>query len=133
MSAFRTKMRHAFAVDPPGAAVPTPEQAEVVDRICRQIVKRRLTTPGLLMLEVFRPLNYLGAQMGHVVAPGIWAIVREETHEAYCDFLRFLEQRGSMEYMGRRIEAIEAECVEREKASAGVAPENEESDDEDRS
>ncbi len=118
MGSVRTKLRHAFAVDPPGPAEPTPPQQAPVDWVCEQVVKRQLATPALFFLEMSRPLNYVGSQLGHVMAPGVWAIVRQLTYERYKHFLAFLERRGSMEYLSQRIEYFEAERKRRRSESA---------------
>jgi len=134
------KLKHAFAVDPEGPVDPTPEQQPSVDWVCRQVAKRHLTTPGLIALEMSRPLNYLAAQALHFVAPAIWAIARQQTHDNYNHFAAFLEHRGSLEYIASRIEHFEAEYERREKAAkkpSGATPEandgiSEEDHDEDR-
>ena len=56
-------LKHAFAVDPPGPAQPTQAQALIVERVCREVVKRQLTTPAIMALEMARPLNHLSAQV----------------------------------------------------------------------
>src|SRR5262249_30866587 len=38
-------LRHAFAVDPPGPAEPNELQRRLVDKVCGEVVRRRLTTP----------------------------------------------------------------------------------------
>ncbi len=63
MSPWKKKLRHAFAVDPPGPAEPTPGQQQIVDAFCRWVARRHLTTPGLIVLEMSRPLNWLSAQV----------------------------------------------------------------------
>lgn len=103
------RMRHAFAVDPSGPATPTPEQQEPVDWFCRQVAMRHLTTPGIIALEMSRPLNWVGAQLLHCFGPGVWSIVQQQTYQHYKHFATFLEHRGSLEYMARRIEEFEAE------------------------
>lgn len=102
-------LRYAFAVDKPGPADPTPLQQPAVDWACIQIAKRRLTTPGLIFLEMSRPLNFLGAQAMHFLRPGFWAIASQTSHEGYVQFSEFLEHRGSMEYLARRVEFFESE------------------------
>lgn len=102
-------LRHAFAVDPPGPAEPTPEQAAPIDRICRTIARRHLATPGLMMLEMTRPLGFIGSQMMHVLEPAIWAIAREGTAEQYRQVASFLERRGAIDYICGRIEHFEKE------------------------
>ncbi len=116
MGALRQKIKHAFAVDPPGPAEPTDQQKPAVDWVCNQIAKRRLTLPGLIFLEMTRPLNYLGAQCMHFTQPGVWAIAPKHIYGGYKYFAKYLENRGSMEYMCRRIEEMEAGYLEKENA-----------------
>jgi hypothetical protein len=113
-----SRLQHAFAVDPPGPADPTPEQQEAVDLVCREVARRRLTTPGLIGLEMSRPLNYLSAQLMHFVAPGVWAVVKQQSYANYQHFAEFLEKRGSIEYLSRRIEHFEAEYEQRDRDEA---------------
>jgi hypothetical protein len=103
-------MKNAFAVAPPGAE-PTAEQREVADKVCREIVRRRLTTPALMALEMSRPMNYIGAQAMHFFQPIMSAIFDTRGYET---FAAFLENRTSIEYLARRIEALEAECETRQ-------------------
>lgn len=106
-------LKHAFAVDPPGPAEPTPPQAKVVEKICAEIVRRHLTTPALTFLEMSRPLNFVGAQAMHFFTPLIDALIDAEGHR---QFAAFLEQRGSIDYICRRIEQLEAE-VSKQKST----------------
>jgi hypothetical protein len=109
-------LKHAFAVDESGPAEPTPEQEPAIDWFCRQIAKRHLTTPGLIGLEMSRPLNFIASQTMHFFGPGVWAIVKQQTYEHYEQFAAFLEKRGSIDYLCQRIEHFEMEA-ERQKAS----------------
>ena len=74
MGALKTKLKHAFEVDAPGAYEPTPEQQGPVDWFCRQVAKRHLATPGMIALEMTRSLNYIAAQVMHFNSPLVWAI-----------------------------------------------------------
>ncbi|MHC4219776.1 MAG: hypothetical protein ACYSU7_15150 [Planctomycetota bacterium] len=129
MTSLKQKLRHAFAVDPPGPATPTAEQKEVVDSFCRWFARRHLTTPGLILLEISRPLNWVVAQAGHFFSPGVWAVTPEQTHRGYQHFVSFLESRGSIEHLARRIEHFEQEYERMEKerdarARSGDDPDN---------
>ncbi len=117
MGSLRSKLKHAFAVDARGAVEPTEQQRPAVEWICTQIAKRHLSTPGLIFFEMVRPLNYLGAQVMHFTRPGVWAIAPRRIYGGYIHFAEFLEQRGSLEYMCRRIEELEADYSQREKAA----------------
>ena len=126
-------LKHAFAVDPPGAAEPTPEQQAAVDYVCMQVARRHLTTPGLIGLEMSRPLNFLLSQTMHFFSPGAWAIFPHRTYQGYTDFAAFLERRGSVEYLARRIEHFEAQFERRERGETGAtadgaAPESDSSE-----
>ncbi len=95
-------LKHAFAVDPPGPAEPNPVQKAVVDRMCREVVRRRLTVPATLALELGRPLNYVSAQFLHFWQPIVSAVTNAEEYE---QFTLFLEQRGSIDYLAERLAA----------------------------
>ncbi len=106
-------LKHAFAVDPTGPVQPTAEQQAAVDAVCRQIVKRHLTTPSLLFLEMSRPLNYVGAQMLHFFGPFLSVLTNRKGHQ---HFAAFLEHRGAIDYLCRRIEELEAQWARQDAA-----------------
>ena len=108
-------LKHAFAVEKAGTAEPTDEQKAAVERVCLEIVRRRLTTPALFALEMSRPLNYVGAQAMHFFAPFVGIFTDSAAHR---HFAQFLENRGSVDYICRRIEALEADCVEHSRDEA---------------
>ena len=97
-------LKHAFAVDPPGPAEPTPEQRAAVGRICEEVARRQMTTPALVFLEMSRPLNYLGAQALHFFQPFVSVFT---STEQYQHFAAFLERRGSIDYLCGELERLE--------------------------
>lgn len=107
-------LKHAFAVDPPGPAEPTPEQQPAVEKVCREIVRRHMTTPALVFLEMSRPLNYVGSQALHFFQPVI-SVLTDSAGPKH--FAEFLERRGSIEYICRRIEDLEAEATAKENTA----------------
>ncbi len=111
---IRSWFKHAFAVESSEPVVPTAQQQIPVDWLSKQVVKRHLTTPALMALEMGRPLNYVSAQMLHVMGPAAWALMPAETYASYTSFAAFLEKRGSIDTICRRIEELEAEAVARE-------------------
>jgi len=60
----------------------------------------------MMAIEMGRPLNYLSAQVLTFFQPFL-AIVGDSS--AYERFTSFLEQRGSLDYVAARIEALDAE------------------------
>ena len=104
--AFLDALKHAFAVESTDPIEPTDEQRSIVERLCREVVRRRMTVPALLTLEMSRPLGYLAAQTIHFLTPLIAAVTDAQTHKHLA---AFLERRQSVEYLCRRIEQLEAE------------------------
>lgn len=102
-------LRHAFAVDPPGPAEPTDAQRAIAERLVREIVRRRMSTPALLFLEASRPLNMLGAQALHFLQPLISAVADGDGPRRFAEFL---ERRGSIDWLCRRIEERESEGMQ---------------------
>ena len=107
-------LKHAFAVDPPGPATPDEAQHVLVEKLCAEVVRRRLTAPALLMLEMSHPLNYVSAQLLHFFEPLV-AIVADT--DGYLQLTRFLERRGAIDYVCQRLEAMDAQSAARERAA----------------
>ena len=103
---WKSWLSHAFAVEKSEDIDPNPHQREIVDRLCREVVRRRMTTPALLALEMSRPLNGLSAATMHTFQPIIAAVM---TTASYEQCALFLEHRGSIDYLCKRIEHFERE------------------------
>jgi hypothetical protein len=100
---FKRWLEHAFAVNNTPAE-PTPVQLAVVDKLCQEVVRRRLTPAALAFLEMSRPLNFLGAQSLHFFAPLISAIAQGNDH---IHLAAFLERRDAVSRICGRIEWYE--------------------------
>lgn len=73
-----------------------------------------MTTPALLMLEMSRPLNYVSAQFLHFAQPLLALVANAGEYQAFSEFL---EQRGSIEYICRRLSALESERAAKPNAA----------------
>ena len=119
---LKQKLSHAFAVDPPGPAEPDEAQRAVVERLCREVVRRRLTTPAIAFLHMSQPLNFIASQAMHFFMPILSSVTDTQGVQ---HFAGFLEQRGSVEYICRRLEALEDEATSRERhASLPAEPDD---------
>ncbi len=98
-------LKHAFHVEPPGIAVPAPEEEKLLRRMIDEIVRRGMAQPALLFLESLRPLNSVGAQAMHFLHPFASVIVQPQAYERIA---AFLERRGSIEWICRAIEDADA-------------------------
>lgn len=95
-------LKHAFAIDTDDAAELPEGERRVVDRLCREVVRRDLVVPALMFLEMSRPLNYLGAQALHFFQPMLGALVDSDAPK---HFASFLERRGAIDALCRTLEA----------------------------
>lgn len=94
-------LRHAFAVDPPGPAEPTPEERPVVEALVREVVRRRMEAPAMMFLEMSRPLNYVASQTLSFFMPMLSAIGDARGASLLA---AFLERRGSIDWLLQRLE-----------------------------
>jgi hypothetical protein len=97
-------LKHAFAIDSEGPAQPNEAQHDLIERLCAAVVRRRMATPVLLFLEMHRPFHYLSGQVLHFLQPLVAGLANTD---GYGEFTRFLEQRGSIDYLVARLEALE--------------------------
>ena len=98
---LRDEFRNAFAVERSGPASPSDRQGDLVDKVCKAVVRRGMVTPALMTLEMCRPLNFVAAQAMHFFKPIVSVIL---DGPSIAEFANFLEQRGSVEYLCRRLE-----------------------------
>ena len=84
----------------------------MVERLALEVVRRHLTTPALIVLEACSPLNFVSAQALHYFQPLISSF---GDMRAYDEFATFIAQRGSVDYIRERIEALERECAVKEQ------------------
>ncbi len=106
---WRESLRHAFAMDDPDHADPTEPERALVDRLCREIVRRHMTGPAMVFLESYRPLGGVSAQALHFFQPFGSVFVDPK---AWDTLAKFLERRGAVNYVLARLE-------EREGAGGG--------------
>lgn len=107
MMGFKEKWRHAFAVDT-GEEEFTPEEVALLEKIAREVVKRRLETPALMFLESVRPLNFLGNQVMVFFQPIANFVVSPVEYERLN---KILERRKSIPTLMDMIEKVGNERV----------------------
>ena len=101
------RLKHAFAVEKEEDFQPDEKDQELINVVCREVVKRGMATPALIFLESTRPLNYIGSQTMVFFEPVMRTVLRNP--EAWSRFSEILEHRGAIEYLCRRIQALEDE------------------------
>ena len=102
-------LKHAFALDDGTPAEPTSDQQQAIDRILREVLRRRLDVPAGMLLEACRPLNYVGAQALRFFSPLMQAVLGIQGQN---DFAEFLEKRKSVDYLLSRLDTLKSEPKE---------------------
>ncbi len=82
------------------------EQETLLTKVARQIVKRRLTVPVILFLEICKPLNFLGSQILIALNPFVQSIFN--TAE-YQKFALIIEKDANVELLTQLIEKLDGE------------------------
>jgi hypothetical protein len=82
------------------------EQETLLTKVARQIVKRRLTVPVILFLEICKPLNFLGSQILITLNPFVQSIFN--TAE-YQKFALIIEKDANVELLTQLIEKLDGE------------------------
>ncbi len=98
---FREALRHAFAVEPPGPAEPTPEERAAIEPLIAEVRRRGMTGPAILFLESVAPLNNIGAQALHFMQPMATAVLDPVRYRVLSGYL---ERRGSIQWMVQELQ-----------------------------
>ena len=96
-------LKHAFAVEPAGPVEPSAAQAATIDAVCREIARRGMTLPAQMVLDSSAPLSYLAGQSLRFFEPFLGAVLDPV---GVREFAGFLEKRGSIEFVARRLEEM---------------------------
>ena len=82
------------------------ERDRLIERLAREVTRRRLEVPLILALEMHRPLSFLGSQALVVFTPLLApAFGVDNLHRA----ARLLEEPGNLDRLLDRIEALAAD------------------------
>ncbi len=99
---MRNWLRHAFAVESAESFSPTIDERELVERVAKEIARRGMTLPALVMLESTRPLGGLGGQALRFVEPWFAAVTNAAGLKILADLL---ERPGGVEFVVSSLQA----------------------------
>jgi len=91
----------------------TPEQDEVLDKVAKKVVQKRMTVPALMFIESVKPLNFIGAQLMVFFEPIVQSLFE---FKSYNIFREAIENRDNVEILMQKIEKYDAQSVKIEKA-----------------
>jgi hypothetical protein len=97
---LKAGLAHAFAYDD-GRDEVTEEDLALLDRVAGFVVRRRLATPAILLLESTGSLNFVGSSLMTFFRPILGMAFRIDEYER---FERLLEKRCSPRLLVERIE-----------------------------
>ena len=98
--------RKAFAVERAEDFAPDERERELIDAFAAKVCRHGLAIPAILFLESARPMNFIGIQALAFFEPIVRGLL---DWQAYSDFARLLERRGSVEALLAAIENCEGE------------------------
>ena len=96
-------LKHAFAVEPSGPVEPSSAQAAAIDAVCREIARRGMALPAQMVLDSSAPLGFLAGQSLRFFEPFLTTVLDPV---GVREFAGFLEKRGAVEYIARRLEEM---------------------------
>jgi hypothetical protein len=96
---LRHEFAHAFALHPPTRDF-TPDDLALLDKVASGIVRRGMADPAVLFLESLGPLNFLGSQVLHGLAPFLELVCDPTELERLANIL---ERRDSIERLSTLI------------------------------
>jgi hypothetical protein len=96
-------------LDPDDYRTDTPEAvAELFGKIARKVVEREMTVPAVMLLEMIKPLSFIGSQALVFLNPIVSLIVSSED---YYRFTRLMENRENIEKLAVAIEEENARDI----------------------
>jgi len=95
---LRESVSYALAMPPPLEL--SPADREVLAKVASMLVRRRLGSPALMVLEMSRPINFVASQFLVFMKPFATALLNPTEYER---FVRILEHREGIDAL---VEAI---------------------------
>jgi len=85
---------------------------EIVEKISRYIVKKRMAAPALMTIESLRPLNFIGSQLLYFLAPFAEVIFNAKE---YQEFAALLEKDEYIKLLLKRIDELDEKMYREER------------------
>src|SRR5918996_2493444 len=89
---LKARLQHAFAIEPEGQPL-TPEDLLLLERVADTVIQRGMAAPAMVFLESMGPMNFLGSQALHFLAPLLDVVFPQRDIERVA---RLLERRDTL-------------------------------------
>ena len=93
-------------------------QKQLIEKVAGKIVKWHGAVPAIFTLESMKPLSFVGSQFLIAIGPFAEIIFK---HDEYEQFVLAMENRDNVEYLLQRIESLDADARDAEKAARKCA------------
>ncbi len=98
IASVKKQLQHAFAVSEPPLGE---EEKAVLDKVGQLVVRKKMETPAVLLLESSRGLNFVASQGLAFFTPLVEPFLSTDD---FRQFIRALEKRASIDYLQLTIE-----------------------------
>ncbi len=91
----------------------TQRQGELLERVAQRVVNLRVSAMAIFLLEATKPISFLGSQLMVFFNPIIQPIFNFRDYEEVTEMI---ENRDNIELLIQRIEALQDEQIQTERA-----------------
>ena len=88
----------------------------MIEKIARRVHKSGMNVAAILMMETFKPMSYIGAQMGRFFVSPFLPVLGDDIGINGEKILQIFEKQENIEKLVKAVEALEEEEAERKKA-----------------
>ncbi len=96
--------------------VTSEDEDEMIEKIAQKIHDSGMNMAAILMIESFKPMSYIGAQMGRFFISPFLPVFGENIGIGGEKILQIFEKQENLEKLVKAVEALEQEEEERKKA-----------------
>ena len=96
--------------------VTSEDEDEMIEKIAQKIHESGMNMAAILMIESFKPMSYIGAQIGRFFISPFLPVFGENIGISGEKLLQIFEKQENLEKLVKAVEALEREEEERKKA-----------------
>ena len=96
--------------------VTSEDEDEMIRKIAHEIHERGLDVSAILMVEIIKPLSYIGTQMGRLFISPFLPVFGDKIGIGGEKFFQIFEKRENVEKLIKAVEKLTQEEEERKKA-----------------
>ncbi|MEA2103875.1 MAG: hypothetical protein U9P79_04435 [Candidatus Cloacimonadota bacterium] len=79
---------------------------ELMDKVAKFIVERKMASPAMMLIESLHPLNFIASQFMYMISPFAELIFKPDEFQKFASAL---ENRDNVKYLVDKIDEMDAE------------------------